>query len=114
MEISISGYFKRVDKYNNIRLSYLDEKDMNKLKNCENVWNFPEGYKTPIFPNVVIIKHNTQALVYDSEGKPTFTFDLMNQKVTVLVKATKYKFRPKKSEEFIHGWTLKLVKMVPF
>jgi len=109
MEVNAEGYFKRIDK--NIRLVNLEAKSMEKLKNCGKNLRLGENAKTPILPNGLVIKHDTRALVYDIDGKPTSTGMLIGQKVKVSLKIRKYKFKPSKKDDFIVGWTVKLLKM---
>jgi hypothetical protein len=114
MEISVIGYFKKFNKKQDIILVNLEKESMKKLHNCGKNLNLGYGYNSPILPNGFVIKHDTGALVYDIDNVPATTDSLMGQKVTVWVKTRKYRFRPKKDDDFIYGWTAKLIKMKAF
>lgn len=113
MEISVEGYFKRIDERKNIRLINIEEESKVKLKNAEKNIKFPPRFISPILPNGLKIKHNVRSLVYDINGIPTSTKTLIGQKVKVRIKVKKFGFykNPKSKDEFITGWNAQLLKM---
>lgn len=114
MDLNLTGYFSRFDKFNNIHLVNLEPSSMEKLVKCDKTL-YPGAceHKSPVLPNGVIIKHNTRALSYDIEGVPTPTSALMGQLVNVKVRTKKYALGCKHSEERTIGWTMSLLKITP-
>lgn len=111
MEITVEGYFNRIDPRKNIRIINMEDEFKTKLENCEKNMGFKDDFLSPILPNGIKIKHDKQALVYDIDNKPTSTSMLIGQKVKAVVKVKKYRFCIPKSENYLIGWNVKLVKM---
>lgn len=117
MELVLQGFFIGCNKYNKIKIMFLDDYD-NTTKNQE--LSFTKSYisnksvekngKSPISDNNTCfnVKYSKTSMGYIND-KPVPILDLKQHKVEMIVKVSNYNFT--KLGNKYRGWNINLIKM---
>lgn len=117
MDLVLQGFFIGCDKYNRIKIMFLDDYD-NTTKNQD--LSFTKSYitnkstkkngKSPISDNdtCFYVKYSNKSIGYIND-EPVPILDLKQHKVEMIVKVSHYNFT-KLSNEY-KGWNINLIKM---